>query len=208
MIRTRALLLLVILGALTGCAAGAGAPSATIVAAARVTDSESAARLTSEGKILYEADATKKTGYQYCSLAYGLAEQGEFRRAIREASKALYLGETGRGDTCLGAMAKRDLASAYSFAGQLDRARQFAADAADGASACGRPGTVSVPARKILGDVSLRRGRAQEAISHYERALAESPANFQPLVRSSHSHVCIVIKLRMNNGGTHSRARG
>jgi CHAT domain-containing protein/predicted negative regulator of RcsB-dependent stress response len=165
-----------------------------------VTDSESAARLTSEGKVLYEADVTKKSGYQYCSLAVGLAEVGEFRRAIREASKALYLGETGRGDTCLVAMAKRDLASAYSFAGQLDRARQFATDAIQGAFGCREPATVSGPSRKILGDVSLRRGRAQEAISYYERALAESPANFQPLVRSSLGNAYLAL-------GNLSRAR-
>jgi CHAT domain-containing protein len=100
------------------------------------------------------------------------------------------------------ALAKRDLASAYSFAGQLDRARQFATDALDGASACARPASVSGPARKILGDVSLRLDRAQEAIAHYERALAESPtANLQSLVRASLANAYLSM-------GNLSRAKG
>ena len=82
---------------------------------------ESAARLTLEGQVLYENDDVKLRAGQYCSNSVKLADQGEFRKAIREASKALFLGES-KGNPYLLGLAERDLAQAYSFAGQLDRA--------------------------------------------------------------------------------------
>jgi len=110
-------------------------------------EAESAARLMIEGEILYGADTRKLNGYGYCSLSYGLADSGELRQAIRMASKALYLGQTG-GDRCLVALAKRDLANAYSFAGELDRAEAFATQAIQGASSCGGVSNATTLANK------------------------------------------------------------
>jgi CHAT domain-containing protein len=187
-----ALILLGWIVTLNGCAPGGGKLSSDKTAGIRATDVESAAQLMSDGQILYGADTTKKTGYQYCTLSFGLAEEGEFRRAIREASKALYLGESGR-DPCLAALARRDLASAYSFAGQLDRAREFAADAVQGAAACRDPARIRTPAGRVLGDVALRQGRAREAIPYYERALAESPVDLQPFLRASLANAYLAL---------------
>ena len=148
-------------------------------AALKAKEAESLSLLTAEGKILYELDATKRRGYDYCSLANVLAERGEFREAIRAASKALFLG-VSEGNDDLVAQAERDLALVYSYAGQLDRAQEYA-DAAlrhrvrDQAAVYG-------PAYKTLGDIAARRGRGDDAIAYYKRAAAVAPPTFRPLV--------------------------
>jgi CHAT domain-containing protein len=177
--RVDAVALLMLIAISAGCASG---PEQ--VARMRASEAESAARLSIEGGLLYGADTAKQDGYQYCSLAVGLADRGELRRAIREASKALYLGQTG-GDRCLTAFANRDLASAYNFAGYVDRAGQLAAEALQGASSCRNSVVVAVPAYKVLGDVALRQGRPKDAIPLYERALAGASPALQPLARAS-----------------------
>jgi CHAT domain-containing protein len=167
-----------------GCASESGRLPPEKVAEIRAMEAESAARLTIEGEILYGADTKKRNGYEYCTLSYNLSDQGELRQAIRMASKALYLGQIGR-DPCLVALAKRDLAIAYSFAGHLDRAKQLATEALQGASNCRTTPIITAFASKVLGDVALRRGLAKEAVPRYERALAESPARQQPLFRAA-----------------------
>ncbi|HXH05977.1 MAG TPA: CHAT domain-containing tetratricopeptide repeat protein [Vicinamibacterales bacterium] len=149
-----------------GCATTGGSPER--LAAVKVLEAESAARLASEGQLLYESDTTKRNGYDYCGLAVGLIEQGQLRLGIREASKALFLGQS-QGDRCLVAFAKRDLAVAYSFAGHVDRAQRYAEDALTDASRCRDPARVELVARKVLGDVHLRAGRPREALREYER---------------------------------------
>ena len=57
-------------------------------APARFDDADTLLNLTREGAVLYEADPVKLTGYQYCSQAVAMAEQGEFRLSVRAASKA------------------------------------------------------------------------------------------------------------------------
>lgn len=175
---------LLVLVASAGCGLAVRTPSPERIAAVRAMEAESAARLMIEGEMLYGADTRKLNGYGYCSLSIGLADSGELRQAIRMASKALYLGQSG-GDRCLVALAKRDLANAYSFAGELDRAEAFATQAIQGASSCGGVSNVTTLANKVLGDVLLRRGRAREAVPHYERVLADSPASLKPLLRTS-----------------------
>jgi tetratricopeptide (TPR) repeat protein len=134
----------------------------------KASDVESAVLLAGEGRLLYEADVSKRNGYEYCSLAVGLINQGQLRLGIREASKALFLGQSS-GDRCLVASAKRDIAMAYSFAGHLDLARQYAEDALTAANLCRQPFSVERGARKVLGDVHLRGGRPRDALREYER---------------------------------------
>lgn len=154
---------------LTGCAS-----AARTVADVRALDAESAARLVAEGGLLYEADNSKRNGYEYCTVASALVERGDLRLGIREASKALFLGESSR-DACLVATAKRDLATAYLFAGHLERAREYAQDAITGSWSCHRnEPRVARPAQKVLGDVFLRQGRTAEAIRQYEQLEAGS----------------------------------
>ncbi len=161
-----ALILAGLVTVLGGCAAAGR--SEERLAEAKAVDAESAVRLAAEGQALYESDLAKRKGYDYCSLAVGLIEQGQLRLGIREASKALFLGQSS-GDRCLIASAKRDIAVAYSFAGHVDLARQYAEDALMDASSCRPPFPIERVARKVLGDLHLRAGRPRDALREYER---------------------------------------
>lgn len=151
-------------------------------AESRQKDAETLSSLLAEGRLLYERDKLRLGGYQYCSQAVSLAEQGEFRGSIEAASKALYLGQESRDDNLI-ASAKRDFAIAYSYAGDLERADDYARQALrhkyKSASA------VAAPSYKILGDVAMRRKRWAQAIAHYESAAAVASAKLAPLISLS-----------------------
>jgi CHAT domain-containing protein len=177
------------LALLTAVAAGcATAPAPERVAQLRAMEAESAARLSGEGEVLFGADKLKLNGYGYCSLAMSHLERGDLRLGIREASKALYLGQKGN-DQWLLASAKRDLAYAYDLAGYLDRSVQYADEALDHMSRArsekNDPRSVLGPVFKIKGDAALRQGRPDEAIANYQQALDQSLDKFQPFVRVS-----------------------
>jgi CHAT domain-containing protein len=186
-------ILLVLVLALAGSALGCAAAGPERIAELRAMEAESAARLAAEGEMLYAADGVKLVAESYKAAdgATRALEAGELRRGIREASKALYLGRVSSRPPLV-AMAKRDLAYAYSMAGALDRAEQLASESIAEAQAT-RPesfqpatrGQVLGPAYKVRGDVLLRRGRLAEALADYERALAASEKPFQPFVRAS-----------------------
>lgn len=185
----RSLLLAVLLASGTGSVVaqdGEGLPQSRLsnadAAAARMHDADTALRLGSEGALLYSQEEVKLDGYQYCSQAVALAEAGEFRASIRAASKALHLGrETGNED--LIAKANRDLAIAYSYAGNLDKAEEFARQAL--AHEARDPTQVVGPAHKIIGDVQQRRGEHAAAVASYETALQGSSERYRPLVETS-----------------------
>ena len=151
-------------------------------AQARLRDAETVASLSAEGAALYEREAIKLRGYQYCSHAVALAERGEFRQSVRAASKALHLGQEGGNDDLV-AHSMRDLAIAYSYSGNLDLAEQYARDAFKHEAK--DPQVIAGPAYKVLGDVAVRRGQLAEAIGHYEQASASSSDRFRPLVQIS-----------------------
>jgi CHAT domain-containing protein len=144
-----------------------------LAALARVRDMEAAGTLTAEGKALYQADAVKRTGYQYCGQSQGFAERGELREAIRAASKALFLG-ISVGDEDLAAHAKRDLAMAYLFAGDLDRAQQYGEEAMKLYVKPDNRRAVRGWTYKILGDVASRRGEFEKAYSLYDKSIDEA----------------------------------
>jgi hypothetical protein len=140
------------------------------VAELRTLEAESAARLTAEGEILFQAEPITLQSYKSADGATRLLDEGELRRGIREASKALFLGRTA--GPALVAMAKRDLAYAYNLAGDLDRAATYATEAVDTATSTPadwfRPATrerVLGPSHKLVGDVRLRQGRVKDAIA-------------------------------------------
>lgn len=149
------------------------------LAAARLQDAETIRALSTEGQLLYQKDRIKLDGAMYCAQALALAERGEFRLSIQAASKALILGQQ-QDNGNLVASAKRDLAIAYSYAGDLDRAEQYARDALAGASQSAA--AIAGPAYKTLGDVQSRRGRLADAISSYQEARQVASAKFRPLV--------------------------
>ncbi|MCW5750849.1 MAG: CHAT domain-containing protein [Alphaproteobacteria bacterium] len=163
---------------------GSGAQRASLaVADLRAKEVESLARLTAEGQLLLKADRFPKNGYDYCRDAAGLAERGDFRLAIREASKALFLAEQ-TSDAYLRAHAKRDIAVAYSYAGQLDLAAQYAEEAITDVQLSRRSVAPIYPAAyKVLGDVSLRENKPVQALSNYEEALNHAGEALQPFIR-------------------------
>lgn len=136
-------------------------------------DAESAARLASTGKLFYEADENKLAWSRYCANSVALSNRGEFRQAVREASKALFLGKASNNTTAL-AFASRDLAYAYNLAGDLERAEEWARQSLTyGSQGIRDRDVILSAAHKVLGDVAVRRGNVDAGITHYEKALSE-----------------------------------
>lgn len=169
------LLALVLPAAALAQAPAADRPLAALLAEQRARDAETAAAIASRGRLLYEADANPRGWQGYCADSQRLSDTGELRRAIRQASKALYLGERDGNPVAL-AFAMRDLAYAYGFAGDLDRAQEWAAKTLEASRNLSNTrvdvdNEILAPAHKVLGDVASRRGRQDEALRHYESAL-------------------------------------
>lgn len=168
-------------------AANANAPAAGLApesqgfreAAERERDAETLKSLTDEGRLLLSRDRVALPAYDYCSMSVAAAERGDFRDSINAAARALVVAErTDNAD--LVALSKRDLAIAYSYAGDLDDADKYAREAL--ASHPKQPDQVFAPANKVLGDVALRRGDAQGALAAYDDALQTASPRFKPLV--------------------------
>ncbi len=165
-----------------------GGARAALEAMARLQDADTALSLAAEGAALYARERIKLDGYAYCSQAVELADLGELRESARAASMALHVAlETGNPD--LLGKAYRDLAIAFSYAGQLERAEQFADLALKYPGL--DPTQVVGPANKILGDVRARQGRHAEAIAYYDQAESGSSPRFRPLVQASLANVLI-----------------
>ena len=155
----------------------------------RIEDADTALSLAADGAALYDREAVKLDGYAYCSQAVELAEKGEFRESAQAASKALHVA-LQTGNTDLLGKAYRDLAIAFSYAGQLERAEQFANLSLKYPGV--DPTQVNGPARKTIGDVRTRQARYDEAIASYEQAQPESSARFRPLVDASLANALIL----------------
>jgi CHAT domain-containing protein/predicted negative regulator of RcsB-dependent stress response len=148
-------------------------------AAERERDAETLKTLTDEGRLLLSRDRVALPAYDYCSMSVAAAERGDFRDSINAAARALVVAErTDNAD--LVALSKRDLAIAYSYAGDLDDAQKYAHEAL--ASNPKQPDQVFAPANKVLGDVALRRGDPQAALAAYDDALQTASPRFKPLV--------------------------
>ncbi|MHB9837751.1 CHAT domain-containing protein [Paraburkholderia terrae] len=145
----------------------------------RERDAETLQSLTSEGRLLLSRDRVTLPAYDYCSMAVSAAERGDFRDSVQAAARALVIAQrTDNAD--LVALSKRDLAIAYSYAGDLDDAEKYAQEAL--ASTPKAPEQVFAPANKVLGDIALRRGHPQDAIDAYNRALETASPRYRPLV--------------------------
>lgn len=148
-------------------------------AQARLRDAETLKALTAEGQLLYRRDRVRLDGYRYCSQAVSQAERGELRESIRSAARTLHVG-LAEGNEDLVALAKRDFAIAYSYAGDLDSAERHAREALQHVAK--NPAIVAGPAYKTLGDVATRRGRHDEAIGLYGKAAEVASERFRALV--------------------------
>ena len=141
--------------------------------ARRLKDSETLLSLNAEGRLLLKRDKIALPPYSYCSLAVAAAERGDFRESIDAAARALVLAGT-EGNPDLEALAKRDLALTYSYAGDLDNAERYAQQALSAHPK--NPSAVFAPAHKVLGDVAMRRGQPAAASARYRQALAVAEA--------------------------------
>ncbi|MGU7775907.1 CHAT domain-containing protein [Burkholderia sp. MR1-5-21] len=145
----------------------------------RARDAETLKSLTAEGRLLLSRDHVKLPAYQYCSMSVAAAERGDFRDSVEAAARALVVAEqTDNAD--LAALSKRDLAIAYSYAGDLADAERYAKEAL--ASHPKAPEQVFAPANKVLGDIALRRGDPQAALAAYDAALKTASPRYRPLV--------------------------
>lgn len=174
--------------------AGSSAQVSENLASLRVKEAESLTKLTAEGRLLY-ADDYRKWG-DICREAWQLAEDGHFREAIRMASKALFIGES-QGNSSAQAYARRDLSLAYSYAGQLDRALEYAQQASNIAQqslAWREQDAILKVTQKVAGDVFLRRGQASEAIQAYQSALKYSTGGWKLFVQISLANAHIAAK--------------
>ena len=166
-----------------------GDARAALAAIGRLDDADTALSLAAEGAALYEREAVKLDGYAYCSQAVELAEKGEFRESAQAASKALHVALQTNNTDLLG-KAYRDLAIAFSYAGQLERAEQFATLSLKYPGL--DPTQVNGPSKKVLGDVRTRQARYEEAIAYYDQARGESSDRFRPLVEASLANALIL----------------
>ncbi|MDR5734121.1 CHAT domain-containing protein [Caballeronia sp. LZ025] len=148
-------------------------------AEARVRDAETIATLSQEGRLLLSRDQVKLDGYAYCSMSVAAAERGDFRESIEAASRALVVaGQTDNAN--LAALSRRDLAIAYSYAGDLPDAERYAKEAI--AAGAGNPQQVLAPSHKVLGDIAARRGDPAGALGEYQAALAAASPPYRPMV--------------------------
>lgn len=198
------LLVALLLGSPLSLAAQQAGPAQPALqsALARQRDAESLSNLSVEGRLLYSRERVKLNGYQYCSQAVSLAERGEFRQSIRAASKALHLGQRG-GDADLVAASMRDLSIAYSYAGNLGRAEEYAKLAIAQNAKDAR--LIAAPANKVLGDVAVRRGRIAEATARYEASLAVASTKFRPLVELSLANTYLAARDTARARATYAR---
>lgn len=172
------------------------AQEANQVARARIKEAGSATRLTAEGEELYRADNQQMSWGQYCSTSWRDIEQGRLREAIRNASKALYLGSASGNDHAM-AFAKRDLSLAYSYAGDLQRAIQLADQAikhTSNSAPTWNKDSVLMVVHKVRADVLTKRQEYPEAIKEYQIALNRSSGDWAFFVRVSLANAYVAGK--------------
>jgi CHAT domain-containing protein len=136
------------------------------------------------GSVLLAADPDKKKWGDYCRISQSLARRGEFREAIRSASKALYMGESKDGNYGAAVIfSSNDIATAYSYAGDHTTALVWA----DRTLATIKKGFESWAITDIqLITANVRRVRAL-ALSHggqYQEAAGELKKGLDSLARS------------------------
>ncbi len=90
-------------------------------------DLDSVAAMPRAGAALFAQDPRKQTWENYCGESQSLAQRGEFRLAVRAAAKALHVGDpTGSAFGPAYIFASRDIANAYSLAGDHFTAAEWA----------------------------------------------------------------------------------
>jgi len=103
-----------------------GAQPISVARDAFLNDLNSVAGISRIGGSLLAADPAKLKWGDYCRASQSLARQGQFRLAIREAAKALYIGQASGSAGAPIIFASNDIATAYSYAGDHATANAWA----------------------------------------------------------------------------------
>lgn len=136
-------------------------------------DINSLAGVSRIGSALLAADPDKKRWGDYCTASQGLARQGEFRKAIRSAAKALYLGESAHGNWGAPLIySSNDIATAYSYAGDHATAAVWA-DKALAAIGKGYDNSAREGVLLITANARRVKALALSHAGHHAQAIAE-----------------------------------
>jgi CHAT domain-containing protein len=142
-------------------------------------DVQSVVAMSGNGKTLYDADTKQLSWGAYCGSSRTSSDRGEFRKAVREASKALHLGGAGA-DPVASAFATRDLAIAYSWAGDFDNAKLWADRSLGYAKNINSINfdvnySIRFDVIKTLADIAFQRGQYEQALTLYKEADTKLP---------------------------------
>ena len=160
-------------------------PLSPEAAKALLEDADSIARITAEARISTATTPVTGTWKNNQSVSFTLSEKGNFREAVRAAGVAILQGESeGIGQPAL-ALAKIDMARAFSYAGNLDLAEKFASEALKHNAGQWYYAFVRAAGNKTLGDVALRRGDFPKAIDSYREADKHTSVEGRIVVRTA-----------------------
>jgi CHAT domain-containing protein len=154
-------------------------------------DMENLTQLSALGQMLYQEDEEQGEIRDHCVISLEFAEQGEFRRALREASKSFFLGKKTKNDYFMAANL-RNMAIAYSYANDLVNAERMAKLVIENYFSEGIK--VLGMSYKVLGDVRLREGKHAEALDYYQQALDNSPRSMETIIFASMGRVHALMK--------------
>jgi CHAT domain-containing protein len=149
-------------------------------------DLETVADAIGIGRVLFQDDPRKLTGVAYCDEGNRLADQGEFRAALRAKSEALYLSGSDS-DYMLTAHCAAGIALIYDYVGDNLRSLKWAGFAQDYLARAPlsygdpRPSYIKTMVLKVQSDAAKAEERLPEALNKMEAALAVAKDN-PPLI--------------------------
>lgn len=187
---------------LVACTAAVHAQRASVAPEGFLEDVRSLSGASRLGSALLAQDARPKSWGDYCSESQALARAGEFRQAIRAATKALYLGDSQHGGGVPVIYAMNDIATAYNYAGDFTTGQAWAdrtLQASDKDPATlGKSDVrqIRANAHRIRATAMGHRGEHEAAVAEIERGLAALPVTGAANARSELELTRAVLLLR------------
>jgi CHAT domain-containing protein len=176
-------------GALLACGP-ASAQKMSMAPDAFLADINSVSGVSRIGGALLAAEPSNRKWGDYCTASQALAQQGEFRQAIRMASRALYLGESSGSYGAVMIYSTNDIATAYSYAGDHATAMMWSdrtlAAVSKGFESSARQAVllITANARRIRALALSHDGKHAEAIAEMTKAIDALPGSGAPTVRA------------------------
>ncbi len=169
------------------------------VAVSRLEEMDSLARISADGAALYREEHKKGNWHNYCGDARDLTEKGEFRKAIRAASMALFLGKR-EGNEDAEASAKLDLAIVYSSTGNLAKAEELAKQSLTHYVSNRERRSIQSWSNKVLADVALRSGDLPKAIQLYKKSIDFADDDLRFFARASLAQAYLLADQAKDSG--------